>query len=382
MAQISSRNGFKQSAPATVGYSGKRAVGKEEALQMEAEALARLQKERSQSLKEDHPVRSASNACQKYPNTVQEYDLIHFPEAESSKKQAADALSDLDIENLTSAELEKLLLDKNFGPKKITRPHTLPSTPLVSPSFSSPFYNQALFSGGQWTGGIQGPVVQTSAYRARPVTYPKQPDPFQNGFGPVPGRSSYRPSEPIYIGLHAHQYMPFPLQTTTPVRPAGVIPPYSAVPPELAKLYDKIASTSEYLKNSKSSNDLESSSTMVPKLPVCENSNDVSKFDWLDLDPLKARIENLELSYSATDIEVKVDAGTVAGDPWEQVLQKQSPSESSPPDIKSKVASFKQPSGKSPSGVSVTRSLSLNLRSTSSQLSDRGRNNKSLQVRD
>ncbi|XP_060694930.1 phosphatidylinositol 4-phosphate 3-kinase C2 domain-containing subunit alpha isoform X1 [Hemiscyllium ocellatum] len=383
MAQISSRNGFKQSAPAAVGYSGKRAVGKEEALQMEAEALAKLQKERSQSLKEDHPVRSASSARQKSPNTVQEYDLIHFPEAEISKKRAADALSDLDIEKLTSAELEKLLLDKNFGPKNITRPPTLPNTPLVSPSFSSPFYSQALFSGGQWTGGIQVPVVQTSAYHPTPVTYPKQPDPFQNGFGPSPGQSSYRPSESIYIGLQGHQYMPFPLQSATPVHPTRVLPPYSTVPPELAKLYDKIASTSEYLKNSKTSNDLESSSTMVPKLPVCENSNDVSKFDWLDLDPLnKARIENLELSYSSTDIEPKVDTGTVAADPWEQVLQKQSPLESSPPDIKSEVASFNQSSVKSASGISVTRSLSLNLRSTSSQLSDsvQGQSDKSSQV--
>uniref|UniRef100_UPI00398EF5A0 phosphatidylinositol 4-phosphate 3-kinase C2 domain-containing subunit alpha isoform X2 n=1 Tax=Pristiophorus japonicus TaxID=55135 RepID=UPI00398EF5A0 len=360
MAQISNRNGFKQSAPATVGHSGKRAVGKEEALQMEAEALAKLQKERSQSLK-DHPVKSASGAFRKAPSTIQDYDLIHFPEAESSKKQAAEALSDLDIEKLTSAELEKLLLDKNFGPKKIVRPHTVPNTPLVSPSFSSQFYNRPPFSGGQWTGGLRRPIVQTTGYHATPVTYSKQPDPFQNGFGPA--QSSFRPSEPVYVGLRAHQYMSFPLQSAAPV--------YSTVTPELAKLYDKIASTSEYLKNSKSSNDLELASTMAPKLPVCENSSDVSKFDWLDLDPLsKARIDNLELSHSATETEQKVDAGAAAGDPWEQVLQKQSPSESSQPDVvKSEGASLKQPSGKS--GASVTRSLSLNLRSTSSQLSHR-----------
>ncbi|XP_041052806.1 phosphatidylinositol 4-phosphate 3-kinase C2 domain-containing subunit alpha [Carcharodon carcharias] len=368
MAQISSRNGFKQ--PATVGHSGKRTVGKEEALQMEAEALAKMQKERSQSLKEDQTMKSASSACQKSPSTIQEYDLIHFPEAESSKKQAADTLSDLDIEKLTSVELEKLLLDKNFGPKKITRPHTLPNTPLVSPSFSSQFFSRAPFPAGQWTGGLQRPLAQTPGYHATPVTYPKQPDPFQNGFGP--GQSSYRPSEPVYVGLRAHQFMPFPLQPAAPVHPTGVLPAYSTVTPELAKLYDKIASTSEYLKNSKSSSDLESVSTMVPKLPVCENSSDVSKFDWLDLDPLnKARIENLELSQSTTEIEQKIDAGTAAGDPWEQVLQKQSPSESSQPDVKSEGASLKQPSGKSTSGVSVTRSLSLNLRSTSSQFSDR-----------
>ncbi|XP_067902369.1 phosphatidylinositol 4-phosphate 3-kinase C2 domain-containing subunit alpha [Heterodontus francisci] len=379
MAQISSRNGFKQSAPA-VGHSGKQAVGKEEALQMEAEALAKLQKERSQSLKEDYSVKSANSACQKPPSTIQEYDLIHFPEAESSKKQAADALSDLDIEKLTSAELEKLLLDKNFGPKKITQPHTLPNRPLVSPSFSCQFYNRAPFSGGQWTSGLQRPIVQTTVYHATPVTYPKQPDPFQNGF--ASGQSSYRPSDPVYVGLRAHQYMPFPLQPATHVHPATVLPAYSTVTPELAKLYDKIASTSEYLKNSKSSNDLELASTMVPKLPVCENSNDVSKFDWLDLDPLsKARIENLELPHSATKTEQKADAGTAAGDPWEQVLQKQNPSESSQRDVKNEGAMLKQPSGKSASGVSVTRSLSLNLQSTSSQLSDgvQGLNNKTSQ---
>ncbi|XP_072905493.1 phosphatidylinositol 4-phosphate 3-kinase C2 domain-containing subunit alpha isoform X1 [Hemitrygon akajei] len=369
MAQISSRNGFKQSTSSSVGHSGKRAVGKEEALQMEAEALAKLQKDRLQSLKEEHAVKSASSACSKSPNAKQEYDLIHFPEAENSNKQAA-SLSDQDIKKLTSAELETLLLDKNFGPKNITRPHTLPNTPLMSPSFSSQFYNRAPFSGSQWTGGLQRPVIQTTGYHAASVTFPKPPDLFQNGF--CPGQSSYRPSEPLYLSLHTKAYMPFPLQPATPIHPAGGVPVYSPVTPELAKLYDKIASTSEYLKNSKSNSDLESTSTMMPKLPDGENSNNVSKFDWLDLDPLsKAKIDNIVLLENAEETEEKVDMGAAAGDPWEQVLQKQTPSESFQPIVNIEEASVRQPTGKSTSGPSVTRSLSLNLRSTSSKFSRR-----------
>ncbi|XP_069754328.1 phosphatidylinositol 4-phosphate 3-kinase C2 domain-containing subunit alpha isoform X2 [Narcine bancroftii] len=369
MAQISSRNGFKQPT-STVGHSGKQAVGKEEALQMEAEALAKLQKERLQNLKEEQSKKSASIAFSRSPKPKQEYDLIHFPEAENSKKQPVDLLSDQDIKKLTSAELEKLLLDQSSGPKNITRPHTLPNTPLVSPSFSGHFNSRVPLSAGQWTGGLQRPAVQTTGYHTTPMTFPKQPDPFCNGF--CLGQSSYSPSEPMYVGLHAKPYIPFPLQPVAPRHPAAVLRVYSAVTPELAKLYDKIASTSEYLKNSKSSNDLESASTMIPKLPDCENSNDASKFDWLDLDPLsKVRIESVELSQSAVEAKEKSDIAAAAGDPWEQVLQKQTPSESCLSDAKNEEVLLKQLTGKSTSGRSVMRSLSLNLRSTSSQVSHR-----------
>lgn len=370
MAQISSRNGFKQSTTSTTGPSAMRTVNKEEALQMEAEALAKLQKERLQSVKEVSVSVSVGSACSKLPNAKHEHDLIHFPEAENSNKHTADTLSDRDIEKLTAAELEKLLLDKSFGHRHVTRPHTLPNTPLLSPSFSSQFYSQAPFSGGQWTGGLHRPVAQTASYRSMSVTFPKSLDPFQNGF--YPAQTTYRPSEPVCVGLHAKPYLSFPLQPSTPIRPHTVLPVYGTVTPELANLYNKIASTSEYLKNSKSNSDLQSANTMTPKLPCGESSSDVSKFDWLDLDPLsKARMESVELVQSTAEAGHKVDTGAAAGDPWEQVLQKQTPSESCQPDAKADDTSFKQQTGKPTHGPSVTRSLSLNLRSTSSQISHR-----------
>lgn len=381
MAQISSRNGFKQSTTSTTGPSAMRTVNKEEALQMEAEALAKLQKERLQSVKEVSVSVSVGSACSKLPNAKHEHDLIHFPEAENFNKHTADTLSDRDIEKLTAAELEKLLLDKSFGHRHVTRPHTLPNTPLLSPSFSSQFYSQAPFSGGQWTGGLHRPVAQTASYRSMSVTFPKSLDPFQNGF--YPAQTTYRPSEPVCVGLHAKPYLSFPLQPSTPIRPHTVLPIYGTVTPELANLYNKIASTSEYLKNSKSNSDLQSANTMTPKLPCGESSSDVSKFDWLDLDPLsKARMESVELVQSTAEAGHKVDTGAAAGDPWEQVLQKQTPSESCQPDAKADDTSFKQQTGKPTHGPSVTRSLSLNLRSTSSQISHRaqGPTTKTLQV--
>ncbi|MGH0166546.1 UNVERIFIED_CONTAM: hypothetical protein FKN15_051139 [Acipenser sinensis] len=372
MAQISSSNGFKQNVSPALGTSGAQDVGKEEALQMEAEALAKLQREKKTTLNLE--TMSCNGANQRaLSSSRSERDLIVFPESDARKRAEGDAFKDIDVEKLTNAELEKLLLDDNFGANnKAPRPATLPGTPVLSSSFSGQLYSQTPFHGGQWNPGltgsansaVPGPVIQTSLYPA--AAFPKQACPFQNGFNPR--MPSYRAPEPVYLSAQP-QYMPFPLQPSAPLHSTAVMPVYQQpVTPELAKLFDKIASTSEYLKNGKStSTDLESAITkaMIPKLQTSENTN-MSKFEWLDLDPLsKPRLDSAEV---AQHIEGAVkEESSVAGDPWDAVLQDESTPESSlPPGKCGRSASF-HPNGKSPAGTSVTRSQSLNIRPTSAQ---------------
>ncbi|MGH0121236.1 UNVERIFIED_CONTAM: hypothetical protein FKN15_025943 [Acipenser sinensis] len=372
MDQISSSNGFKQNVSPALGTSGAQDVGKEEALQMEAEALAKLQREKKTTLNLE--TMSCNGANQRaLSSSRSERDLIVFPESDARKRAERDAFKDIDVEKLTNAELEKLLLDDNFGANnKAPRPATLPGTPVLSSSFSGQLYSQTPFHGGQWNPGltgsansaVPGPVIQTSLYPA--AAFPKQACPFQNGFNPR--MPSYRAPEPVYLSAQP-QYMPFPLQPSAPLHSTAVMPVYQQpVTPELAKLFDKIASTSEYLKYGKStSTDLESAiaKAMIPKLQTSENTN-MSKFEWLDLDPLsKPRLDSAEV---AQHIEGAVkEESSVAGDPWDAVLQDESTPESSlPPGKCGRSASF-HPNGKSPAGTSVTRSQSLNIRPTSAQ---------------
>uniref|UniRef100_A0A4W3JKP8 Phosphatidylinositol-4-phosphate 3-kinase catalytic subunit type 2 alpha n=1 Tax=Callorhinchus milii TaxID=7868 RepID=A0A4W3JKP8_CALMI len=319
MAQISSRSGFKQPA------AGMRAVGREEALQMETEALAKLQKERSQGAKDCLTRSLGSGHLKAQAGVRQEYDLIHFPEAEGSNQEAERVLSDLDIKNLTEAELEKLLLDSSFGPKSCSRPRTLPNAPLLSLSFSGQLYGQPAFPACPWaasTVGSRGPVYQA-------------PQPLQG-----------------------HRFVPFPRQPAVAVQ-VPALPVYTPVTPELAKLYDQIASTSEYLRNSKSSGDLESAGTMAPRLATSPGAREASSmFDWLDLDPLsKPRLE--APSPGEGGEREGPGAVTIAGDPWEQVLQRQD--DTQPASATARQRATTQPNGKVTSGASVTRSLSCSV---------------------
>ncbi|RXN01928.1 Phosphatidylinositol 4-phosphate 3-kinase C2 domain-containing subunit alpha [Acipenser ruthenus] len=369
MAQISSSNGFKQNVSPALGTSGAQDVGKEEALQMEAEALAKLQRDKKTTFNLETV--SCNGANQRALSSSRpEKDLIVFPESDARKRAEWDAFKDIDVEKLTNAELEKLLLDDNFGANnKAPRPATLPGTPVLSSSFSGQLYSQTPFHGGQWNPGltgsansaVPGPVIQRLLYPA--AAFPTQACPFQNGFNPR--MLFYRAPEPVYLSSQP-QYMPFPLQPLVPLHSTAVMPVYQQpITPELAKLFDKIARTSEYLKNGKStSTDLESAITkaMIPKLQTLENTN-MSKFEWLDLDPLsKPRLEVAQHTEGAVKEE-----SNVAGDPWDAVLQDESTAESSlPPGKCGRSAAF-HPNGKSPTGTSVTRSQSLNIRPTSAQ---------------
>ncbi|XP_072475709.1 phosphatidylinositol 4-phosphate 3-kinase C2 domain-containing subunit alpha isoform X5 [Notamacropus eugenii] len=346
MAQISNNNGFKQCSSSPLGPTKTKDVDREEALQMEAEALAKLQKDK-QVVANQRGFELLSNTAQKSQEIHKDFDLMVFPESDSPKSAI-----DIDIEKLTHAEFEKLLLDDSFESSKAP---AVPVTPVLSPSFSAQFFLQPTIQRGQWTPGLPGPSTCTlpSIY---PSAYCKQAGAFQNGFNP--SMSTFPSREPIYLSLpRQSQYISYPLTPTTPFHPQGSLPICRpAVSPEMAKLFDKIASTSEFLKNGKARTDLEISNTKttVSNLQGSPKSEDMSKFDWLDLDPLsKPKVDNMEV---LDHVEEKNTPVLTAEDPWEAVLLEKRPPVGCHPE--------KKVNGKFLLGSTVTRSHSLNIKST------------------
>ncbi|KAG2461999.1 P3C2A kinase, partial [Polypterus senegalus] len=368
MAQISSNNGFKPNLPPALGAALAKDIGKEEALQMEAEALARLQKEKKATVRLSQKSSMGGNpkatSCSR-----PDRDLIIFPESDAKKRADENKFRSIKVEELSHAELEKLLLDDTFSvTNNPTRPQSISTAPPLSVSSSTPLYTRASHFGGvgQWMPGPVNPVLPTTVLQTplySSTSFPKHNYSFQNGFSSrVP---PYRLPEPVYIGLPpASQFVSFPLPPTAPMCSLPVYQP--AVTPEMVKLFDKIASTSEYLKNGKStSTDLESASTkaMVPKLPSVESAN-ASRFDWLDLDPLtKPKVDNFDPALHS-EVFGKTEP-SIAKDPWDAVLQDKSAPSSSGTSRVECDRSSSCPTGAKPLGTSVTRSQSLNIKASS-----------------
>lgn len=348
MAQIASSNEFKQSLSPSLGTARAKEVDKEEALQMEAEALSKMQKEKVVACNRQSTDALSSSWPNVQPRRKQDCDLMVFPESDV-KKTVGDKLNTIDIEKITHAELEKLLLEGNF---EASKPPTLPPAPVMSPSFSSQFYAR---SAVQWTTGLPGPSTCTvpSIYSA--PSYSKQVGIFQNGFHP--GMSTYQSTKPVYLGLpERSQYISYPLPAATTFHLQGSLPGYHpTLTPEMAKVFDKIASTSEFLKTGRTSTDLEATDAKSAiSLPTSENANDISKFDWLDLDPLsKPKVDSVDILYTEED-SGKVTCSIVVEDPWDAVLQQEK--------SMGKCLLERKVSGKSTSGATVTRSRSLNIR--------------------
>ncbi|XP_029812515.1 phosphatidylinositol 4-phosphate 3-kinase C2 domain-containing subunit alpha isoform X2 [Suricata suricatta] len=346
MAQISKNNGFKQCS-SHLEPTRTKEVNKEEALQMEAEALAKLQKDRQVTDNQRAFELSRNTREKAHVYNKQDYDLMVFPESDTQKRAV-----DIDVEKLTQAELEKLLLDDSFETRKTP---VLPVTPVLSPSFSAQVYLRPTIQRGQWPPRLSGPSAYTlpSVYQS---TYSSKQTIFQNGFNPR--MPTFPSTEPIYLSFPGQSpYFSYPLTPATPFHPQGSLPIYRpVVSPDMAKLFDKIASTSEFLKNGKARTDLEitHSKPTVNNLQVSPKSEDISKFDWLDLDPLsKPKVDNVEV---IDHKEEKNVPGLLAEDPWDAVLLEERSSASC--HLERKV------NGKSLSGATVTRSQSLNIRTT------------------
>ncbi|XP_012581099.1 PREDICTED: phosphatidylinositol 4-phosphate 3-kinase C2 domain-containing subunit alpha isoform X4 [Condylura cristata] len=348
MAQISSKNEFKQCSSSCLEQTRTKDVGKEEALQMEAEALAKLQKDR-QVTDNQRSFELSTNTRQKAQvYNKQDYDLMVFPESDTQKRAV-----DIDVEKLTQAELEKLLLDDSFETRKTP---VLPVTPVLSPSFSTQLYLRPTLQRGQWPPGLSAPSTYTlpSFYQS---TYSSKQTAFQNGLNPR--MPTFPPAEPIYLSIPGQSpYFSYPLTHVAPFHPPGSLPIYRpTVNPDMAKLFDKIASTSEFLKNGKARTDLEitNSKTAISNLQVSPKSEDISKFDWLDLDPLsKPKMDNVEV-LDHTENE-KIAQGLPMEDPWDAVLLEER--------SLANCHHERKVNGKSFSGATVTRSQSLNIRTT------------------
>uniref|UniRef100_A0A6Q2WUC3 Phosphatidylinositol-4-phosphate 3-kinase n=1 Tax=Esox lucius TaxID=8010 RepID=A0A6Q2WUC3_ESOLU len=351
MAQISSGNGFKLDVAQPKG-----AVDKEEALRMEAEALAKLQKDKRNTL----------------TVTTSTADLIVFPEA---KKQAEkDKFQNIDVDKLTNEELEKLLLDNSFGANssKASRPFSLLGFDL---SASYPGGHSTCipspFTSGQWTPSMLstpiGSCVSTPTHQQAPMfpsaPFPKPQTSFQNGFSPA---------IPPYMGLPSQQasFMTFaPIQ-----QPGAIVFQQPAVTPEMARLFDKIHSTSEYLKNGRSANsDLDSAVTSAVSLapnppPPAVEPPAINPFEWLDLDPLhKRKVEGKE-GNSAAPGGALVAGVPAGGDPWDAVLldETESGAGGTSPPLEKKNPRHSQPQMSSV-GSTVSRSHSLTIPASSSQ---------------
>ncbi|XP_014025590.2 phosphatidylinositol 4-phosphate 3-kinase C2 domain-containing subunit alpha [Salmo salar] len=369
MAQISSGNGFKLDVAQPMGV-----VGKEEALRMEAEALAKLQREKRHTL----PATTTTAAPRPAPSSSSrpEKDLIVFPDA---KKQAEkDKFQDIDVDKLTNEELEKLLLDDSFGANsgKASRPSSLLGFNLsASYPGGQATCSPSPFPNGQWTPSIlstpSGSGMSTPTHHQAPM-FPSAPFPkpqtcsFQNGFSPA---------MPPYMGLPGPQtsFMAF-----TPIQqPGAMVFQQPTVTPEMAKLFHKIHSTSEYLKNGRSaSTDLDAATTSAASLapnppPPAVEPLAVSCFEWLDLDPLnRCKAEGKEGTSPASSGTVTVVGGPAGGDPWDAVLLDETEGGaggSSPPtEVKGHLAGRSQPRQLSV-GAGVTRSHSLTIPESSSQ---------------
>lgn len=347
---------------------------------MEEEALAKLQREKrstqsspssaaSLSFSKPNPSGATNSPPQPAPSSLRpEKDLIVFPETKMPEEP--DQFRDIDVDKLSNEELEKLLLDENFGThSKVSRPSSLLGFNLSASYPGGHVCSSSPFQSGHWASVMSTPSsssVSTPTHQPTPL-FPSAPFPkpgsFQNGFTPTISP---------YMGLPPNQasFMAF-----TPIQPAAamVFPP-PAVDPQMAKLFDKIASTSEYLRNGKvSGTEPDSSHAGPPSLapnpppprPTAAEAAAISRFDWLDLDPLtKPKTENQEVVV-ASGGPAQAEPGDPAGDPWDAVLETEGGS--SPLLEKKASPPARSQQRRSSSGSTVTRSHSLNVPGSSSQ---------------
>ncbi|KAM9480748.1 phosphatidylinositol 4-phosphate 3-kinase C2 domain-containing subunit alpha isoform 1-T3 [Clarias gariepinus] len=286
MDQMSSDNGYElDSRP-------KGPVGKDEALRMEADALNKMQHKRKYTTKlhPSHVNVLPNSQVTITPISQLEKDLIVFPDSEPKKGAEKDLFGDIDVETLTNEELEKLLLDDNFG-----RPSSLLNR------------NISANSGGQ----------AFSPYTANTSMLPISKS-------TVPNLTHLQ--GPVFPFQHVHlpgQQRPFlPYVSVQPVNPHVFHQP--VMTPEMAKLFDKIASTSEYLRNGRSSvmDDNSVSVKSLEPVPHPTDSPSISRFDWLDLDPLSKHRVEAEENLGAFRGPVIVES-VPANDPWDAVLREE-----------------------------------------------------------
>lgn len=349
---------------------------------MEEEALAKLQREKRSTLPSSSPFQAKSSRSTTTTNTnttntttttlqPQAQDLIVFPETRAVEEP--DHFRDIDVDKLSTEELEKLLLDENFGVhSKVSRPSSLLGFNLSASYPGGHVCSSSPFQSNQWTSVLASPSSSS-------VTTPtQQPTPMFSS-GPFPKPGSFQNGFPQTIS----PYLALPPQPTSFMNFAPIQPPTAAsamvfppptVDPQMAKLLDKIASTSEYLKNGKGAGTepdpvLAGPPSLAPNPPppqptVTEAA--VNRFDWLDLDPLtKPRAESQEITVGSAR-PTQTEPMEPAGDPWDAVLETEG---GSSPLLEKRGSTPTRTLQKksSPGGTAVTRSHSLNVPGGSAQ---------------
>ncbi|XP_060733673.1 phosphatidylinositol 4-phosphate 3-kinase C2 domain-containing subunit alpha isoform X1 [Tachysurus vachellii] len=293
MDPMSSGSGYEPDNTATsLEVRPKGLVGKDEALRMEADALNKMQHERRHKSQVCPSHMKAHLDAQASVTSLSqlEKDLIVFPESEPKKKSEKDTFADINVETLTNEELEKVLLDNNFGRPPSLLHHNLGASNTCGQTFSPhPLHWASMLSNSN-------SAMPTLTHRPSPVF------PFQA----------------VQLPVQQSQFLPF--VSVQPVTPQVFHQP--VINPEMARLFDKIASTSEYLKNGRSLIIDENSVRVKSLEPVLypTDSPSFSCFDWLDLDPLsKSQVEVDDIP-GALCGPVIVES-VPASDPWDAVLQ-------------------------------------------------------------
>ncbi|XP_064169868.1 phosphatidylinositol 4-phosphate 3-kinase C2 domain-containing subunit alpha-like [Anguilla rostrata] len=375
MAQISS--GYKQDLSPSLGAADgpEGIVGKEEALRMEAEALARHQRRKRHSLPATSPSATAARLLARElqgaasrSGRQPEADLIVFAESEGERRGAdgdGDGGGGRDGggggEKLSSEELERLLLQDSAGSGCASRPSALLGCSLSASYPGSQAFHPTPHQWGPWTPSHpQGPLFPCAVF-------PKPP-PFQSGFpAPAPPFGASSSERAFFLSLPTSPaFVTFaPLQGPAPG-------PAPAVSPELAKLFDQIASTSKFLKDGRpSGGDRERLTPPLapplappPTKPAAPPA--ASRIEWLDLDPLSMGKADAE---EAPPPEPE-EAGP-AGDPWDAVLLDEGDGGGGGASSPTPPARLQRPvpsrPRRAPRGVGLTRSHSLNIHPTSSQ---------------
>lgn len=373
---MSSGNDFRPDGPQQKGL-----VGKEEALRMEEEALAKLRRERSTlpslSFKANSSRSTPTSSTLLAQAEVQAQDLIVFPETRAVEEP--DHFKGIDVDKLSKEELEKLLLDENFGThSKVSRPSSLLGFNLSASYPGGHVCSSSPFQSGQWSSVLVTPSsssVNTPSQHPTSMfssgAFPK-PGSFQNGFGTT--ISPYLPLTPQPTSFMSFAPIQPPPSAAAATATAMVFPPPPTVDPQMAKLLDKVASTYEYQKNGKVAGAEPDPvqggpPSLAPNPPPPQLTGTeaaVTRFDWLDLDPLtKPRAESHEVTGGSPG-PAPAKPGEPAGDPWDTVLQKEGGS-SPLPEKRGSTPTYALQKRSSPGGTAVTRSHSLNVPGSSAQ---------------
>ncbi|KAJ8249138.1 hypothetical protein GJAV_G00231570 [Gymnothorax javanicus] len=306
-------SGFKRSPPPSAEAERPWGiVGKEEALQMEVEALAKLQRKRHSLPASSISMTTARlfarerrGSCFSSSSSEPEGDLIVFTELESESRGSGRAKEDCK----EKLELEHLLLDSTGNIRTSRPPVPLEGSVSSTSNSGSQASTPSPCPGRTWT-----PPTPPQGTPFPFILSPNSPPSFQDSRPTSHPQLRASPDHTFFPSLSSSNALTARAPVRSPVplvfpNPAPVPVPTPAISPEIADIFDKIASTSEYLKNGKCSGANSERVTSPLTTPT--------GIEWLDLDPLSMR--KADAREAPPSLRGHGGAGQV-GDPWDAVL--------------------------------------------------------------